>query len=174
MAYPSLKLINALKETATRLKNGNHYAWGNHGSCNCGNLLQVITPYTNKDILQIAQTGIGEWTEIAEAYCSTTNLPVVELLGSLQKVGLTPVDIHNIEYLEDRKVLDALPGGFRWLKRNLREDVIVYMETFAHLLEVDLHNRTQYLIDNAMSGEEPLRVDLSLTDSLTPTIAVVL
>lgn len=152
MAFPSHKLINALKETAERLKNGNHYAWGNHGSCNCGNLLQVLTPFDSKDILSIAQTGIGEWTELAEETCSITNLPVAELLGVLQQAGLTPVDIHNIEYLEDKSVLRALPGGFRWLKRNVREDVIVYLETFASLLEAELIRNSGQLINDAFTS----------------------
>ena len=154
MAYPTVTLVNALIETARRLKDGNHYAWGNHGSCNCGNLLQVLTPFTKNDILKIAQTGIGEWTELAEEYCEVTNLPVHDLLGALQRAGLTPVDIHNIEYLEDRKVLDALPGGFRWLKRNLREDVIIYLETFAMLLQKDLDKRTGDIINQALEEQE--------------------
>jgi hypothetical protein len=152
MAFASHKLINALKETADRLKNGNHYAWGNHGSCNCGNLLQVLTPFDSKDILKIAQTGIGEWTELAEETCSVTSLPVADLLGSLQHAGLTPVDIHNIEYLEDKTVLKALPGGFRWLKRNKREDVIVYLETFASLLEAELERKTSQTINGAFAS----------------------
>ncbi|MCU0395810.1 MAG: hypothetical protein MUF29_07855, partial [Chitinophagaceae bacterium] len=60
------------------------------------------------------------------------------LISKLQQIGLTPSDIHNIEYLEDKEVLQALPGGFRWLSRNQREDVIVYMETMAQLLEEKL------------------------------------
>lgn len=158
MAYPTVTLVNALIETARRLKEGNHYAWGNHGSCNCGNLLQVLTPYTRADILKIAQTGIGEWTELAEEYCEVTNLPVHDLLGALQRAGLTPVDIHNIEYLEDRKVLDALPGGFRWLKRNLREDVVVYLETFAMLLQNDLDKRAGEIINQALEQQEVMNV----------------
>jgi hypothetical protein len=51
---------------------------------------------------------------------------------------LTPTDIHNLEYLEDKAVLENLPGGFRWLKRNVREDVIVYFETMAAMLEEKL------------------------------------
>jgi hypothetical protein len=153
MAFASHKLVNALKETAERLKNGNHYAWGNHGSCNCGNLLQVLTPLDSKDILKIAQTGIGEWTELADETCSITNLPVAELLGALQHAGLTPVDIHNIEYLEDKAVLKALPGGFRWLKRNKREDVIVYLETFASILEAELERKTSQTINGALASK---------------------
>jgi hypothetical protein len=157
-------LVNALIETARRLKDGNHYAWGNHGSCNCGNLLQVLTPFTKNDILKIAQTGIGEWTELAEEYCEVTNLPVHDLLGALQRAGLTPVDIHNIEYLEDRKVLEALPGGFRWLKRNLREDVILYLETFGMLLQKDLDKRTGDIINQALEQQEiPAAADESIS-----------
>lgn len=135
MAKPCTELIDALRETARRLKNGAHYAWGNHGACNCGNLLQVITRLTKEEILQYAHTGIGEWTELAEEYCGVTQAPVDMLLSKLQQAGLTPVDIHNLEYLEDREVLNQLPGGFRWLKRNIKEDVIIYFETFAQVLE---------------------------------------
>lgn len=135
MAHPNNTLIEALRQTAQRLRDGSSYAWGNHGSCNCGNLLQVITDFTKEEILQFAHTGIGEWTELAEDYCGVSNVPIDILLTRLQEIGLTPTDIHNLEYLEDRKVLQNLPGGFRWLKKNVREDVIVYFETFAAVLE---------------------------------------
>jgi hypothetical protein len=141
MAYPNPQLIQALRTTAARLKNGVPYAWGNHGSCNCGNLLQVITDFSPGEILRIAHAGIGEWTELADEYCGVTNSSVDVLLTRLQQVGLTPTDIHNLEYLEDRKVLEKLPGGFRWLKKNVREDVIVYFETYASILETQLANR---------------------------------
>ena len=143
MAKPTMELIEALRTTADRLKNGAQYAWGNHGSCNCGNLLQVVTLLTKEEILTYAHTGIGEWTEIAEEYCGVTDAPFTLLVSKLEKIGLTPTDIHNIEYLEDRKVLEQLPGGFRWLKRNMREDVIVYFETFARLLEELLIEQVQ-------------------------------
>lgn len=138
MAAANLTLINALRETAHRLRNGAHYAWGNHGSCNCGNLTQVVTKLSKEEILQYAHTGIGEWTELAEDYCGVTDAPAGLLITKLQQVGLTPSDIHNLEYLEDKKVLERLPGGFRWLQRNVREDVIVYFETYATLLEDQL------------------------------------
>src|SRR4051794_26476709 len=126
MAHPTIELIEALRETAHRLRDGAPYAWGNHGSCNCGNLLQVVTRLSKDDILRYAHTGIGEWTELAKEYCDVTNAPVDLMITHLQKIGLTPTDIHNLEYLEDRNVLNELPGGFRWLKRNVREDVINY------------------------------------------------
>jgi len=138
MAFPNTVLIEALRTTAKRLIDGATYAWGNHGACNCGNLLQVITPLSRQDILQYAHTGIGEWTELSEDFCGVTNAPVDMLLSKLQGVGLTPSDIHNLEYLDNREVLDKLPGGFRWLTKNVREDVIVYFETFANILEEQL------------------------------------
>jgi hypothetical protein len=138
MAKPCIELIEALRETARRLRTGVHYAWGHHGACNCGNLSQVITQLSEGEILRYAHTASGEWTELAEEYCSAANAPVNLVLSKLEEAGLTPTDIHHIEYLTDKEVLQQLPGGFRWLKRNVREDVIVYFETFANILEEKL------------------------------------
>lgn len=138
MANPSIELVAAFRETARRLRNGANYAWGNHGACNCGNLLQVLTPLNEGEILRYAHTAAGEWTELAEEFCSATNAPVNLVMMKLVQAGLTPVDIHHIEYLTDREVLERLPGGFRWLKKNVREDVIVYFETFADVMEEKL------------------------------------
>ena len=135
MAHPNLTLIGAMRQAAANLKNGAYYAWGHHGSCNCGHLLQVITHLSKEEILQYAHTGIGEWTEIAESVCEVTQVPAQQMIAKLQAIGLTPTDIHNIEYLQDREILEALPGGFKWLKRNVREDVIAYFEAFATMLE---------------------------------------
>ena len=135
MAHPNLLLINALRKAAANLKDGAHYAWGHHGSCNCGHLLQVITHLSKEEILKHAHTGLGEWTEMAESYCGVTNAPADLLISKLEAIGLTPTDIHALEYLQDKEVLRELPGGFRWLKKNNREDVILYFETLADMLE---------------------------------------
>lgn len=140
MAHPSLELVQALRDAAQRLRSGAHYAWGHHGACNCGHLLQSVTQLTEQEILTYAHTGSGEWTELAEEYCGVTSVPVNLVLSKLEAAGLTPTDIHHIEYLTDKTVLQQLPGGFRWLKRNVREDVIVYFETMAGMLEERLVN----------------------------------
>jgi hypothetical protein len=44
-------------------------------------------------------------------------------------------------------VLKHLPGGFRWLKRNKREDAIAYFEAFADLLEEKLLQHIEINID---------------------------
>ncbi len=155
MAFPDTTLIKALRETAARLRNGAYYAWGNHGGCNCGNLLQVVTSLRREEILAYAQSGIGEWTEIAEDYCPVTDAPAYLLIARLEAIGLTPTDIHHIEYLDDKEVLHVLPGGFRWLKRNVREDVIDYLEAFANLLQQKLDAKNKELISGAFLHSQP-------------------
>ena len=155
MALPNLQLILALREAANRLRNGVQYAWGNHGACNCGHLVQVVTKLSKEEILSYAQTGIGEWTELAEDYCGITDAPVNMLISKLERVGLMPSDIHNLEYLEDREVLKMLPGGFRWLQRNVREDVIVYFETYADVLEEKLANQITISFDQLLQVKQP-------------------
>ncbi len=139
MAYPNLKLVEALRKTAQNLKEGSFYSWGNQGACNCGNLVQVVTQYSVKEIQTYVQTsGLGEWTEMAEEFCPLTNTPVNMLVSKLESLGLSSTDIHHLEYLNDIKVLKNLPTGFRWLHRNVREDAIIYFETFAQMLEEEL------------------------------------
>lgn len=169
MAHPNIDLISALRATAQRLKNGAHYAWGNHGSCNCGNLLQTVTNFESQEILQYSRTGTGEWTEISEDFCGVTAAPLDVLIGALQNIGLTPSDIHCIEYLQDKDVLKRLPGGFRWLKRNVREDVILYMETMANLLEEKLANMLDIdfasLLSHSPSARKNENVPLELVET---------
>lgn len=158
MAKPTIELIDGLRTTANRLRNGAYYAQGNHGACNCGNLVQSVTALSKEEILKYAQTGIGEWTELAEEYCADTNVPVNLLIQKLRMIGLTPVDIHNIEYLQDKEVLRELPGGFRYLKRNVREDVIVYFETFANLLEEKLISKIEISFEKLLERSEQKQI----------------
>lgn len=138
MAYPNTLLVEALRETAGRLEAGAPYAWGHHGSCNCGNLLQVVCKLSKEEILQYAHTGQGEWTELALEFCPVSNTPLDLMMKKLAELGLTPTDIHHLEYLDDKEVLNYLPGGFKWLKKNIREDVILYFRAMADYLEEKL------------------------------------
>ncbi|WP_253810063.1 hypothetical protein [Hydrotalea flava] len=76
------------------------------------------------------------------------------MLKKLQELGLTPTDIHNIEYLEERAVLNCLPSGFRWLKKSNRPDVIVYLQTFANVLEEQLTDQINISAIWLLSPEE--------------------
>ena len=156
MAKPTIELITALRETASRLRNGSHYAWGHHGACNCGNLVQVVTNFTEGEILRYSHTGIGEWTEMAEEFCPVTNAPLTLVITRLEEIGLTPTDIHNIEYLSDKTVLKYLANGFRWLKRNKREDAVEYFEAFADLLEEKLIQTIDISMLNVMPKSTPV------------------
>ena len=147
MAKPTIELINALKETAARLQNGSHYAWGHHGACNCGNLVQVVTNFTKGEILRYAHQGIGEWTELAQEFCPVTKAPIDLIISRLVEIGLTPTDIHHVEYLTDKEVLHNLSGGFRWLQRNKQDDAIAYFEAFADLLQEKLLKEIDINID---------------------------
>jgi hypothetical protein len=105
MAYPNVVLIEGLRKAANALRDGAFYEWGNHGACNCGNLLQAVTQLTQEEIQSYALTGIGEWTEIAESWCPVTDAPVNLLMSKLEGIGLTPSDIHHLEYLDNREIL---------------------------------------------------------------------
>lgn len=163
MAKPSLHLIESLRETADRLRNEAHYSWGHHGACNCGNLLQVVTKLTEGEIIRYAHQGIGEWTELAREFCPETGTSLDLIIFKLQEIGLTPTDIHHIEYLTDREVLNHLPGGFRWLQRNAREDAILYLDAFADLLYYKLQQEIYINIDELHPGAEKV----NLLDSAT-------
>ena len=153
MAYPTIALINALRTAARNIQQGAPYAWGNHGQCNCGHLLQSLTGFSAKHLVSLASGDAGEWTELAEEYCDNTNLPLGQLMAELQTAGLTPSDIHHLEYLTDKEVLHNLPGGFRWLKRNNRHDVVLYFSTLATMLE----NKLQA---NASRTLQPVKASL--------------
>jgi len=153
MAHPNIALVEGLRKAAAGLVNGNYYAWGHHGACNCGHLLQATTKLTKEEIVTYAHTGTGEWTELAQETCWVSDAPINLLLKKLQDLGLTPTDIHNLEYLEDRDVLNRLPGGFRWLKRNVREDVVLYFEAMASMLEEKLLNGIEINYSVLLPGE---------------------
>ena len=147
MAQPSIYLIEVLRETAHRLRNGSHYSWGHHGACNCGNLVQVVTKLSEGEIVRYAHQGIGEWTELVQEFCPISDAPLNLVISKLEEIGLTPTDIHHIEYLTDREVLNCLPGGFRWLQRNLREDAVLYLDAFADLLYDKLQQQIHINLD---------------------------
>src|SRR5262249_529644 len=97
MAYPTIELIEGLRKAAVGLRGGAYYAWGHHGACNCGHLLQATTQLSKEDILTYAHTSLGEWTEIAEESCSVSGASVMLLLKKLEELGLTPTDINHLE-----------------------------------------------------------------------------
>jgi hypothetical protein len=154
MALPTNELIKGLIDAANKIENGAYYAWGHHGACNCGHLLQACTTLSKDEIRKYATSGIGEWSEIAQGECEITGAPFELLLKKMHDLGLSASDIHHLEYLSDRDVLDFIPGGFRWLARNKREDVITYFKAMAEMLSMKL--KRFELLDTTESKQEKI------------------
>lgn len=150
MAKATYQLIEKLREAAENLESGATYNWGNATKCNCAHLVQCIEPNGAKEAFStIRNNFLDEWSEYANDYCPLSGAPTDALLDTLYNCGLTHEDIHQLEYLSNRDVLKALPGGFRYLEHGKRDDVVLYMRTWASLLEHEI-------VGSAESIKEPL------------------
>ena len=139
MARPNLTLIAALRRTASKLQQGVPYQWGHMGSCNCGNLAQELTTLTKAEIHQNAlAVGRGDWNEQLNDYCPTSGLPMDLLIAEMLNAGLESADLQHLERLTDRRILERLPKAKRYLRHNFRDDVVLYIDTWADLLEEQL------------------------------------
>lgn len=140
MATATPLLIDTLRQAARNLENGAVYNWGNATKCNCAHLVQCLAPEIAADHLKTMRPMLDEWSEYANDYCPHSGAPADRLLDALYENGLTHEDIRQLEYLSNRKVLDALPGGVRYLEHGKQRDVALYMRTWASLLELEFKN----------------------------------
>jgi hypothetical protein len=138
MARATPELIHALRQTARNLLQGAPYQWGHMGGCNCGNLAQELTKLNKDQIHRYAMQRHGDWNEQAEDYCSTSQMPIDLLINEMLNAGLQLEDLKHLERLDDQQVLARFPLEKRFLKHNLREDVVAYMNAWAELLEEQL------------------------------------
>ncbi|WP_018619333.1 hypothetical protein [Spirosoma luteum] len=138
MARATPELIHALRQTARNLLQGAPYQWGHMGGCNCGNLAQELTKLNKDQIHRYAMQRHGDWNEQAEDYCSTSQMPIDLLINEMLSAGLQLEDLKHLERLDDRQILTRFPIEKRFLKHNLREDVVTYMNAWADLLEEQL------------------------------------
>ena len=147
MARPSLELIDALRRTARKLNEGAPYQWGHMGGCNCGNLAQELTQLNKDQIHAYAMQRYGDWNEQVDDYCSTSFMPIDLIISEMVGAGLMLEDLKHLEKLSDRQVLIRFPIEKRFLKHNLREDVVAYMNEWANLLEEQLLERIKLPIE---------------------------
>lgn len=138
MARVSIEVVEALRNTAKKLKQGTPYMWGHMGSCNCGNLAQEITKFSKAQIHAYALQNNGDWSEQLNDYCENSQMPMDLVIFELLSFGFTVEDLQHLEYVSDPKVLERLPVENRNLRRNYRDDVIVYMSEWADMLEEQL------------------------------------
>jgi hypothetical protein len=109
------------------------------GACNCGHLAQTVTRLTADDIRRYALERAGEWADQGLEYCPASGYPMDAILSSLFELGLSPEDLAQLERLTNPDVLRRLPVELRTvLSYRESEHVILYMRTFAELLEQQL------------------------------------
>lgn len=122
-----------MRNTAEKLRKHAPYQWGHMGACNCGNLAQELTSLSRGEIHAYAMKSYGDWSEQVAAFCPTSKMPMDLLIHQLIAAGLALEDLINLERLQDKKVLKKT--GKIALRRNSRSDLILYLETWANLLE---------------------------------------
>jgi hypothetical protein len=138
MANPSEHLIEAFRKTIQKLKNDAPYQWGHMGACNCGNLAQQLTKLSKAEIHQFAMQKSGDWNDQLIDFCPTSGYPMDLMIQRMIEAGLSIDELKHLERLSDPKVLQHIPFEKREkIKKNRREDVILYMETWLELLETE-------------------------------------
>ena len=135
----SLPLIQALRNTARRLATEAPYQWGHMGSCNCGHLAQTITQLTKAEIHARAMQRYGDWERQLVDYGPTSGLPIDQTIDEMLALGFTRADLTHLERLADPTIRAVIPFERRnALRHNQRDDVVLYLRTWADLLEIDL------------------------------------
>lgn len=138
MARPSEHLIEAFRKTIHKLKNHAPYQWGHMGACNCGNLAQELTKMSKGEIHRYAMQKSGDWNDQLIDYCPTSGYPMDLMISKMIEAGLTVDELKHLETLSDPIILKKIPFERRVkIKKNNKEDVILYMETWLKILEDD-------------------------------------
>ena len=139
VATSTLPVIQALRQTAQRLATEAPYQWGHMGSCNCGHLAQTVTRLTKAEIHARAMQRYGDWERQLIDYCPTSGLPIDQTIDEMLALGFSRADLTHLERLADPTIRAAIPFERRdALRHNQRDDVVLYLRTWAHLLEADL------------------------------------
>lgn len=157
MARPSRHLVRALRDTAHRIEQDDvPYSWGHMGSCNCGHLAQTVTRLDRAEIHRRAQQRAGDWGEQALEACAGSGIALDHVIEELLDLGLERRDLQELEELSSRTVLRRVPtvdGSPRHLRRNCREDAVLYLRAWADLLEEALEDP----VDGSRAAAGPAR-----------------
>lgn len=143
MAQVNLELTAAIRRAAKAIQSGTQYQWGHMGSCNCGHLAQEITKLSKAEIHEYAMRKYGDWTEQSMDYCPNSGQPLDLVISQMLDAGLDIQDLAHLEKLSDPKVLQKLSPENHHLRHNVRDDVVLYMQTWADLLEERLTKHIQ-------------------------------
>lgn len=141
MARATIKVIQALRETASQLERSSRYQWGHMGSCNCGFLAQVVTRQTAPAIHQAAMLGRGDWNEQLNDYCPSSGLGLDTLIDELLRFGFDREDLAHLERLSDPLILAGFPDRGKDVRHNSKKDVVEYFRRWALHLETEWASR---------------------------------
>lgn len=136
MTRATPELVSALRQTASRLREGSSFAWGHMGSCICGHLAQTVTDLPAAEIHRRAMERHGDWGQQSVDHCPASGLAIDHVIERMLALGLTLSDIRQLEQLGDARVLRRVPA--KWLRRQDRAHAVQYMEAFAEMLEEEL------------------------------------
>ena len=57
------------------------------------------------------------------------------MITKMLEAGLTQADLQHVEKLSDKEILMRMPAHCPYPRHNVREDAILYLETWAKVLE---------------------------------------
>jgi len=150
MARPTTALVDALMQTAARLRDGAIYQWSHMGACNCGHLAQTVTKISRAELHAIALERAGDWRDQVIEFCPTSGLPMDHVIATMVDLGLSTEDLAHLERLTSPYVLaklserngapSGMPDAPRHLDYRKRDDVVLYLETWARALADELRS----------------------------------
>jgi hypothetical protein len=138
MAKASIEILEALRNSARKIKDSLAYEWGHMGACNCGFLAQEVTKLTKAEIHRRALERHGDWTEHLNDYCPINGLPFDDVISELLAFGFDSDDLKHLEKLSDPTILRTIPFEARNLQHNNKHDVVTYLTAWIKLLEGEL------------------------------------
>ena len=138
MAKATPELIDAINNTIARLRAGADYQWTHMGRCNCGHLAQSITNFSQEELHKLALQKAGDWGQKAIDYCPDSGFPIDHIISVMVDIGLNTDDLYSLERLSSPRILKRLPAGRRYLQHNSRDDLLLYLKTWAEMLEEEL------------------------------------
>jgi hypothetical protein len=138
MAKATFEVIQALRNTASKLEESSDYQWGHMGSCNCGFLAQEITHLRKEEIHARAMCRYGDWSEQLNDYCPTSGFLIDDLISDMLRFGFDRDDLVHLERLSDPQVLAWAKASGESFQYNKKEDAIRYMMIWADKLESEM------------------------------------
>lgn len=119
------ELIDAFRVTADRIESGEYkFNWYNSNNCWCGCLAQTVLNINDVELHKLKKQQNydgGVWTDTASNRCSTTGLPLHDVLLALYKIGIiTKKDVDEIEHIgrnaADDGGFDNEENGIKWMR----------------------------------------------------------